>query len=84
MGWPEQVFFFEKPTPPAPPGPFKFENSGPKIDNYQFKKQIYSIVLPYLGKRFRGFHILAGQKYFFFWKHPQAPWAALSPKINNS
>ena len=33
-------FFFEKPTPP---GPFKFENSGPKIDNYQFKKQIFSL-----------------------------------------
>ena len=47
MGWPEQVFFFEKPTPP---GPFKFENSGPKIDNYQFKKQIFSSVLPYQGK----------------------------------
>ena len=49
MGWPEQVFF-EKPTPQPPPGPFKFENSGPKIDNYQFKKQIFSSVLPYQGK----------------------------------
>ena len=37
-------FFFKKNPPPlAPPGPFKFENSGPKIDNYQFKKQIFSL-----------------------------------------
>ena len=51
MGWPEQVFFKKKNHPPlAPPGPFKFENSGPKIDNYQFKKQIFSSVLPYQGK----------------------------------
>ena len=35
MGWPEQVFFFEKPTPPAPPGPF----SRPKIDNFQLLVQ---------------------------------------------
>ena len=43
-------FFLKNPPPQPPPGPFKFENSGPKIDNYQFKKQIFSSVLPYQGK----------------------------------
>ena len=42
-GLPRTSFFFEKPTPTAPPGHFKFENLGPKIDNYQFKKQIFSL-----------------------------------------
>ena len=46
MGWPEQVFYLKNPPPQPPPGHFKFENSGPKKDNYQFKKQIFSIVLP--------------------------------------
>ena len=43
-------FFLKNPPPQPPPGPFKFENLGPKIDNYQFKKQIFSSVLPYQGK----------------------------------
>ena len=70
MGWPEQVFFFLK--NPPPPGPFKFENSGPKIDNYQFKKQIFSLS----GKdreRDLGGSISGLAKIFIFYKKNDPP-----------
>ena len=65
-------FFLKNPPPQPPPGPIKFENSGPKIDNYQFKKQIF-LIRERPGKRIRGFHIWAGQNIFFLKKKTTPP-----------